>query len=167
MDKATMVITLDPVADHVGVLFDDLGDEREDHPGQHEGAMFKEEFFRYYLDGDMGDCIGAVYEPLTDTYRTEHSDGEVREWKKPKDHPVLEAIDAWAEDIMDDEMIIKHTIYPGLSHRTETGWLEALLQISEKKKVKFKKIDDIDFSDPEVLEIANQFGINEGMKGRI
>jgi hypothetical protein len=176
MKKETMIISLDAVNKYVGILFDDPAETREDHPGIHEGGMYKTTFFEYYYEDEANEIDSIFYEPRNDVYFIQFKDGLVQQYDKPKDHPALEAIDDMAEAILDDELIIKNNLYPGISHRNAGGWLECLQQLSlledkVKPKYRYKKVSDLPSSlwkaGSITRQILDSYGITEDMKGYI
>lgn len=171
MTKDTMIIYLDYAADHVGVLFDDPADDRPDHPGQHEGCMFKADFFRWYLPEDEN-ILSISYEPGTPLYHITFSDGEVVAYDSPQDHPALAALDALAELILDDELIIKNQLYGWLSTREDGGWLHCLEELALDAGLpgRFKKLSEVPdefWTHPKFKKILERYNITIDMKNLI
>ena len=170
MNKTTMIITLDAVADFVGVIFDDPSDDREDHPGEHESCMLKEDFFRFYKL-DTSNVVSAFYEPREGVFMVQYDNGEAEAFDSPQDHPVLQAMDNLAEIILSDELIIKNNLYPGISHREDGGWLDTLDKLAVQMGTdRFMSLDDIPDSvwkDPTYKTLLEDKGITEDLKGMV
>jgi hypothetical protein len=173
MDKNSLIITYDEVNDFVGVIFDDPADDRLDHPGQHEGGMWKvEEFERWYnIETEKHGVVSVFYEPFHSVYHVVTKDGKATAYKDPSEHPCLAALDILAELIIGDELIIKNQLYVDISHRGDGGWLDILDQLAvQVGTTRYKSLDEIPdevWNNPTYKTFLENHGITKEMKGQI
>lgn len=173
MNKSSLIITYDKANEYVGVIFDDPADDRSDHPGVHEGGMWKkEEFERWYdIEAQKHGVSSVFYEPRNNLYHIEFDDGTVIAYDNPSEHPCLALMDALADYMISDELIIKNQLYVDLSHREEGGWLDILDQLAvQVGTTRYKSLDEIPdevWKDPNYKIFLEGKGITEDMKGQI